>query len=315
MIEDFHQSSKLPKDKLITLMQRNDHPALIRFIIMYSLFLVISAWVVISWNGALWNMILSQIAFGIMCCSIFACLHETAHNTAFKSKFLNQLTAVLTGLAHLYPAALFRELHFAHHRHTHVPGLDPEISIGNKPAPSVIGALPTYFGWLSGIPLLLFKIGMLIMGAFGMPEPARKMLYPFVRTKMRISIALESAFVLLVYTGIGILAYTVHSGFWGLFTGQIVGHCFLAGYLVPEHNGLPHEGNIMNRTRSMNTSKLLKLLMWNMPYHAEHHAYPSIPFHALPQLHEELKEELLHKDEGHPEFHLKTLGRMIVRKQ
>ena len=33
------------------------------------------------------------------------------------------------------------------------------------------------------------------------------------------------------------------------------------------------------------TSGLVRLLMWNMPYHAEHHLYPSIPFHRLADAH------------------------------
>ena len=41
--------------------------------------------------------------------------------------------------------------------------------------------------------------------------------------------------------------------------------------------------------------------MWNMPYHAEHHAYPSVPFHALPQLHKALDSELVHQ-ENHLQF-------------
>ena len=32
--------------------------------------------------------------------------------------------------------------------------------------------------------------------------------------------------------------------------------------------------------------------MWNMPYHAEHHLYPSIPFHHLPALHLKLRRQL-----------------------
>jgi fatty acid desaturase len=32
--------------------------------------------------------------------------------------------------------------------------------------------------------------------------------------------------------------------------------------------------------------------MWNMPYHAEHHLYPSTPFHLLPALHRELRDHL-----------------------
>ncbi len=148
---------------------------------------------------------------------------------------------------------------------------------------------------------------MIFLAAVGMPEAIRKKFYPFIRPQVRRELAVESSFILLVYAGLLILALFVHPGFWGLFTGQVVGHCLLISYLTLEHNRLPHEGDIMDRTRSINTNRLVKLLMWNMPYHAEHHAYPAIPFYALPQLHIEIKEELKHKDEGYRAFHLGVL--------
>jgi fatty acid desaturase len=265
----------------------------------------------LSFTGPLWHAALSQLAFGIICCSTFACLHETAHNTAFKSTALNQLAARLAGIAHLYPATAFRELHFTHHRYTHVPGKDPEISLGVNPVPPIVGSMPSYLSWLSGLPLLLFKIFMLVASAIGMPEFLRKRLYPFVRPEVRGALALEGAYILIIYAGVILAALYVHAGFWGLLTGQVLGHCLLASYLVPEHNGLPHEGDIFNRTRRVNTNTFVRWLMWNMPYHAEHHAYPAIPFHALPQLHELIKEEISHKDVGYPGFHLKVLKREI----
>ncbi|HAA15201.1 MAG TPA: fatty acid desaturase, partial [Cytophagales bacterium] len=75
-----------------------------------------------------------------------------------------------------------------------------------------------------------------------------------------------------VYVGVGILAVGVNPGFWSLFIGQTVGHMMLASYLVMEHNGLPHEGSILEKTRTIRVPKWVRLLMWNMPYHAEHHA-------------------------------------------
>ena len=308
MEESFYQTKKLPKDLHKTLMQRSNNPAWAHFLIMYILFFGTSVWVVISWNQHFLQILFSQICFGLLCCSIFASIHETVHNTAFKSRFMNQFGARLGGLSHLYPATAFQELHFTHHRHTHVPGLDPEISFGNKPLPSVVTSLPSYLGWISGFPMLLFKIFMLFIGAFGMPEFFRKNFFPFIRAGVRGKLAAECIFIVLVHSALVLLAIFVNSGFWGLFTGQVVGHCMLAAYLVPEHNGLTHEGNnILDKTRSMHTNKLVKLWMWNMPYHAEHHAYPAIPFHALPQLHELIKDELLHKEEGYPDFHLKVL--------
>jgi fatty acid desaturase len=66
----------------------------------------------------------------------------------------------------------------------------------------------------------------------------------------------------------------------------------------------------MEKTRSMQTSNLLRSIMWNMPYHAEHHAYPAVPFHALPALRKELEEEIQNYEQ-YPAFHLKVLSRKV----
>jgi fatty acid desaturase len=36
----------------------------------------------------------------------------------------------------------------------------------------------------------------------------------------------------------------------------------------------------------------VRFLMWNLPYHAEHHLFPSIPFHQLPAAHRFLRAHL-----------------------
>jgi hypothetical protein len=182
MDASFYTSEQVSKETLQVLMRRSNFPALTQFLTMLALILVTAVWAVLAWNGAWWNLALSQIGFGVMVCSTFACLHETAHGTAFESRRLNRFAAFLTGLFHLYPSSLFRELHFAHHRHTHIPGLDPEISLGNRPAPSVISNLPMYLGWLSGLPLLLFKVGMLIAVRSECPKCCvRIFIHSFVR--------------------------------------------------------------------------------------------------------------------------------------
>jgi len=52
---------------------------------------------------------------------------------------------------------------------------------------------------------------------------------------------------------------------------------------------------------------LVKFIMWNMPYHAEHHAFPAVPFHALPQLHKSIESEIINKQDGIISLHLRTL--------
>ncbi|MFM7106031.1 MAG: fatty acid desaturase, partial [Flavobacteriales bacterium] len=264
---------------------------------MQLLFCVSCYYVVIAWQINGWHIILSQFIFGVLCASIFACNHETVHRTAFKSVFLNRIAAAICGFECLYASTAFKELHFTHHRHTHEPGMDPEISFGRRPVPSVLRTLPTYLAWCTGLPFLMFKVFMILCGCFGMPEPIRQFAFPFIRRQVRMKLFLESILIALTYSTIIYLALFVNQGFWGLIVAQVTGHLMLSAYLAAEHNGLPYEEtNILRKTRSMNCSKFMKTLMWNMTYHAEHHAYPAIPFHALPQLHELLKEEITNKD-------------------
>jgi len=311
MEDTFYRTHHISKSDLTLMMKRSDTPAIQRFLIMTAV-LVLTGWAaVVSWNAPLWQVLLSQLAFGVMCCSTFACEHETIHGTAFKSRRWNTWVAFFCGIFHVYPSVAFRELHFTHHRYTHIPGKDPEISFGNYPLPSVVTTLPTYLAWLTGLPFLMFKVMMTIVGALGMPEFIRKMVYPFIRPQVRVKLFLNCWVLILVYGGIIYLAMNVDSSYWALIVGQIVGHSLLASYVSAEHLGLPHEGDILEKTRSIKAPRFVKLLMWNMTYHAEHHAYPAVPFHALPDLHEALYDELINKKENHPRFHAGVLSRLF----
>ena len=64
--------------------------------------------------------------------------------------------------------------------------------------------------------------------------------------------------------------------------------------LIVEHTGCSQDPNGLTNTRTTLTAWPVRLFMWNMPYHAEHHLYPSIPFHQLPAAHMKLRERLVH---------------------
>lgn len=311
MEEKFHSSQLISKEKIRRLSEQNDSNALVRFTIMFSLFIASIFFVVFTWERAIIYIILSQIIFGTFFCSIFAFLHEAVHGTAFKTKALNKYCALLAGFAQIYPPSLFKELHFTHHRYTHIPGKDPEISLGAKPGPYILQNLGIYTAWITGFPVFSFKVMMLIAGLFGMPSFARKHLFPFVSKKNLFSIFIQCFVYCIGYAFLIYLAFNGMAQLIALGLGLIIGHCFLALYQSMEHNGLPYEGDVLNKTRSIRSSKLLKLIMWNMPYHAEHHAYPSVPFHALPKLHQELKSELIHQDESPFDFHTNQVAKFL----
>ncbi|MBA2665234.1 MAG: fatty acid desaturase [Bradymonadaceae bacterium] len=85
-------------------------------------------------------------------------------------------------------------------------------------------------------------------------------------------------------------------------------------YIITEHTGLPHEGSQLERTRTVRSNALVRWWMWNMVYHAEHHAYPAVPFHQAPRLHAILEPRLQNVSRGYLAFHAEALRRAFGAK-
>ncbi|MEM1299415.1 MAG: fatty acid desaturase, partial [Pseudomonadota bacterium] len=83
---------------------------------------------------------------------------------------------------------------------------------------------------------------------------------------------------------------------------MLLGGPFLRAYLLAEHTFCPHVSNMLANTRTTFTNKLVRWLAWNMPYHAEHHAYPAVPFHKLPQFHALTRAHLGETQDGYTDF-------------
>jgi len=86
---------------------------------------------------------------------------------------------------------------------------------------------------------------------------------------------------------------------WVWLAPLVIGQAFLRPYLLAEHSGCGHSRDAFENTRTTFTSAVVRWFTWNMPYHAEHHAHPNIPFHALPLLHEVVAGRLIHRGEGY----------------
>lgn len=306
MDASFHDSTKLSKSQLQALATRSNGPGILRFLVHYSLFWAAGIWLVSSYEQPWWQILLAMICFAATTPSLFAMLHEAGHNTAFASRNLNRIVTTIAAYSNFYIPTGFREFHFQHHRHTHDPLRDPEISVGGKPANFTDTPLK-YLIYLTGLPILLGKIMLAIAPAFGLFG----MFYPYVQQQKRKRLMLESWLFLLLHAGIITASLTILPGLWLIYPGYVLGMLVLSIYLVAEHTGLPHTGTILARTRHIRTTGLVRFFMWNMPYHAEHHAYPAIPFHQLPALSAAIDSELKEKDKTIPKFQVWMLRRLL----
>ena len=59
---------------------------------------------------------------------------------------------------------------------------------------------------------------------------------------------------------------------------------------------------MFQNTRTTFAGRVLRFITWNASYHVEHHAYPSVPFHKLPDLHDNMQPHLKHTAEGYGPF-------------
>ena len=260
-------------------------------------------------GGVLWRLdglpwalrLFGLVVSGVGLATCFAPLHECGHRTAFRSKRLNDGVAWLMGLLSFYNSTFYRRYHQWHHRYTHQPGLDPELE---DPVPTTLaGYLREISGWnwwtgkLRGHARLLW--GDLSAIPYMSPE-----LIPQIRRSIRLQFA--------VYGVLAALSLIAANGFlfWSWLLPLAIGQPVLRLLLLAEHTGCAYGDDGLANTRTTLTLAPVRWLMWNMPFHAEHHLYPSLPFHALPAAHRWIGPRLQHLDRGYLAVHRDLLGRL-----
>lgn len=238
---------------------------------------------------------------GILIVFLFTALHETIHKTAFRSAGLNNAVARICGFFLVLPPDWFRYFHFAHHRHTNDPARDPELA---GPKPDGPGA---YLWYLSGLPLWASHLRKLFVTAAGRNRDT------FVPPKGAVKIRREARIFLALYAAIIGLSVILQSDaairVWLL--PALVGQPFLRAYLLAEHTRCPQVSDMLENSRTTFTGFLVRFLAWNMPYHAEHHAFPAVPFHRLAAFHALARPHLKITERGYGRFHLGLMKALI----
>lgn len=232
-----------------------------------------------------WYLLIPAMALhGVTIVTMFAPMHECVHRTAFASRRLNDAVGWIAGVLSFYNSTFYRHFHAWHHRYTQDPARDPEL-IYPKAA-----SRWQYLTEISGLNFWQRRAIDYPLLALG-----RAKQLPFVPVSARQPIAVSMSMQLLIYAA-GLLSIALGSGavlyFW--FLPVVLAQPILRALLIVEHSGCSEDGHGLTNTRTTLAGFPIRLLMWNMPYHAEHHLYPAVPFHLLPALHSEIGHRLAH---------------------
>jgi fatty acid desaturase len=247
--------------------------------------------------------ILGLMLLGTGLAFAFCAMHECGHRTAFASRPLNDAVAWWAGLLSFYNADFYRRYHQWHHRWTHQIGLDPEL----EDAPPT--TVTEYLLELSGLPWWLGKLRGHWAGLAGdfagrpyIPAEAG----PAITASLRRQFALYGALLLASLPGAN------GAILWLWLLPLAVGQPLLRFVLMAEHQGCDYGPDGLTNTRTTLTLAPLRRLMWNMPFHSEHHLYPSLPFHALAAAHRRLAPRLGHCEPGYLAVHRRLLANLAA---
>lgn len=288
----------VPPARVLALSARSDAKGGVR-LVFHGLLLAATGMLVWRAAGSIW-LAPAMVAHGIVLVFLFCGFHECIHRTAFRSRRVNDAVAAALGTAVFYPPYAFRLYHFAHHRFTQDPARDPEL---NPPPPE------TAWGrilWVSGITYWPAQLGMTLK-----PALTGRVRRAYVRDRDVPICVAEARWMWAAYALVAAVSLWAQS--WAALVcwiGPLVlGQPVLRLYLLAEHAGCPMVDDMTANTRTVRTNRLVRLLAWNMPLHAEHHLFPSIPFHALPAVHADVKMHLKHLNPGYLAAHRKIWRR------
>ena len=283
-VEEQWWKPKLTRQQIREIMQRRDRPALWHFGLWFVLIGVSAYLAVISWGT--WWAFPAFLIYGTIYTSSDSRWHETGHGTPFRTHWLNEIVYYIASFMAIREAYMWRWSHSRHHTHTYFVGRDPEIQV-QRPA-DLLKILLDFFYLRSGPP----EVWRLVRNAFGSPNadvldfvPEREL--PKMYWSSRIHLAIIAAFAVwsLAIGSFLPMMFVLLPRFYGGWLQQLLS--------LPQHAGLGEDTyDHRENTRTVYVNPVFAFLYVNMQYHTEHHLMPMTPFHALPKLHEAVKDQM-----------------------
>jgi fatty acid desaturase len=275
----------VPRKVMKDLMARSDAPATRDTIILYGSMIVLAGAGIVLWPT--WWSLPFWLAYGVLYGSASdSRWHECGHGTAFKTPWKNNAVYEIASFMIMRNSATWRWSHARHHSETYIVGRDPEIAVMRPP--EVAKLILNFFGILDVIAF----VPRILRNAITGPTPDERTYVPQsewgkVRRVAIVHVSIYAATIVLALWMRSILPLMVI----GLPRMYGAWHHVMTGLL--QHGGLADnviDHRLNSRTVLMNP--VSRFIYWNMNYHVEHHMFPMVPYHALPRLHEVIKDDL-----------------------
>lgn len=275
----------VPRATMRKLLERRDGPALRHTALWLGLLLGTAVATVLLWPS--WWAILPYLAYAVLYASTSdSRWHEAGHGTAFKTDWMNNALYELASFMVMRESTVWRWSHTRHHSDTIIVGRDPEIAV---PRPPDLPRLVLSFFNLSNYPRYFRHLALHACGR--MTEEERTFIpeseFPKVYFRARLYLVLYAAVLAAAILSRSLLPLLL-VGLPNLF-----GSWLMVVYGLTQHAGLAE--NVLDHRlncRTVYMNPVHRFLYWNMNFHVEHHMFPLVPYHNLPQLHAVVRQDM-----------------------
>jgi Na+-transporting NADH:ubiquinone oxidoreductase subunit F len=280
---DWYQCA-VPRATMRQLLSRRNGPAIRNTLLWFALIFASGFATYLLWGT--WWAILPYALYSVLYASTSdSRWHETGHGTAFKTDWMNNALYEIASFMVMRESVVWRWSHTRHHSDTIIVGRDPEIAV---PRPPNVRKIVMSFFNLSGYSKYFKGILLHSMGRVSADEKTYipESEFPKLFLRARICVVIYAAVIALSVAERSILPLML-AGFTNFF-----GTWLLVVYGLTQHAGLAE--NVLDHRlncRTVYMSPIHRFLYWNMNYHLEHHMFPLVPFHALPLLHQAVKDD------------------------
>ena len=238
-----------------------------------------------SWGS--WWAIPAFAVYGVMYGSASdSRWHECGHRTAFRSRLANDVVYHIAAFMDFREPISWRWSHARHHSDTIIVGRDPEIAF-QRGAPFVNVVLELF-----AIRTIIAESKKLVSNSFGRATSEQADYQP--AEELRASAWWSRAY-LAAFISVAVWCVACRSILPAMFIGlpTIYGRWLMVVYGITQHAGLAEDvlDHRLN-TRTVMMNRLNRFMYLNMNYHLEHHIFPTVPYHALPELHRLVKDQL-----------------------
>ena len=263
---------------LKTLRLRRDGPGLFRLAI-HGAAIVASGVLLWTLRSTMWLLPL-MILHGMLVALLFAPLHECAHGTAFKTRWINGVVGRIGGFLVNRPFLYFRYRHTAHHTFTQHTRLDPD----RVNMPRTVGQYVREMFGRGFWKMALAYHWRCFTGRFDADDLSFTPPSELSRIKLEFRLVVAGYVLMLI----GAFMFDPWAPLVLIAGPRFFGEMLLRMLRISEHTGTDDSPNLKRNTRTTLVNPVLHYFYWEMPFHGEHHLAPSVPFHALKRLHREV---------------------------